>query len=164
MDLDAVRKAPGVIAVLSAEDIPGENNCGPVLHDDPILAVDHVLYLGQPVFAVIAESHELARRAAALARSDDVIRYEPLEAILTPAEAKAAKSFVLPPLHLKRGGTDAKLARAPHPITGTFEVGGQEQFYLEGQIAYAVPKEMNGMLVYSSTQHPSEMQQVVAHM
>ena len=101
MDLDAVRQAPGVIAVLTAEDIPGENNCGPVLHDDPILAVDEVLYLGQPVFAVIAENHELARRAAALAKSDDVIRYEPLEAILTPAEAKASKQFVLPPLHLQ---------------------------------------------------------------
>ena len=164
MDLDAVRKAPGVIAVLTADDIPGENNCGPVLHDDPILAVDEVLYLGQPVFAVIAESHELARRAAALAKSDDVIRYEPLEAILTPAEAKAAKQFVLPPLHLKRGEPDAKIAAAPHRISGTFEVGGQEQFYLEGQIAYAVPKEMDGMLVYSSTQHPSEMQQLVAHM
>ncbi len=68
MDLDAVRKAPGVIAVLSADDIPGENNSGPVLHDDPILAVNEVLYLGQPVFAVIAESNELARRAAALAK------------------------------------------------------------------------------------------------
>ncbi|MFM0736632.1 xanthine dehydrogenase molybdopterin binding subunit [Paraburkholderia xenovorans] len=164
IDLSAVRKAPGVIAVLTAEDIPGENNCGPVLHDDPILAADEVLYLGQPVFAVIAESHELARRAAALAKSDDVIRYEPLAAILTPAEAKAAKQFVLPPLHLTRGEPAAKIAAAPHRISGTFEVGGQEQFYLEGQIAYAVPKEMDGMLVYSSTQHPSEMQQVVAHM
>ncbi|MBW9103628.1 xanthine dehydrogenase molybdopterin binding subunit [Paraburkholderia phenoliruptrix] len=164
MDLDAVRRAPGVIAVLTAEDIPGENNCGPVLHDDPILAVDEVLYLGQPVFAVIAQSHELARRAAALARSDEVIRYEPLEAILTPAQAKAARQFVLPPLHLTRGEPAAKIAGAPHRISGTFEVGGQEQFYLEGQVAYAVPKEMDGMLVYSSTQHPSEMQQVVAHM
>ncbi|MGB8422880.1 xanthine dehydrogenase molybdopterin binding subunit [Paraburkholderia sp.] len=164
LDLDAVRKAPGVIAVLTAEDIPGENNCGPVLHDDPILAVDEVLYLGQPVFAVIAETHELARRAAALAKSDDVVRYESLEVVLTPAEAKANKQYVLPPLHLKRGDPDAKIAAAPHKIHGTFEVGGQEQFYLEGQIAYAVPKEMDGMLVYSSTQHPSEMQQVVAHM
>ena len=164
LDLAAVRKAPGVIAVLSAADIPGENNCGPVLHDDPILADGEVLYLGQPVFAVIAESHELARRAAALAKSDDVVRYEPLEVVLTPAEAKARKQFVLPPLHLKRGEPAAKIAAAPHKIHGTFEVGGQEQFYLEGQIAYAVPKEMDGMLVYSSTQHPSEMQQVVAHM
>ncbi|NVH75564.1 xanthine dehydrogenase molybdopterin binding subunit [Paraburkholderia sp. JPY432] len=164
MDLAAVRNAPGVIAVLSADDIPGENNCGPVLHDDPILADGEVLYLGQPVFAVIAETHELARRAAALAKSDDVIRYGPLDAILTAADAKAAKQFVLPPLHLRRGDPDAKIAAAPHRLAGTFEVGGQEQFYLEGQIAYAVPKEMDGMLVYSSTQHPSEMQQVVAHM
>ncbi|MCC8395099.1 xanthine dehydrogenase molybdopterin binding subunit [Paraburkholderia sp. MMS20-SJTR3] len=164
MDLDAVRNAPGVIAVLTADDIPGENNCGPVLHDDPILADGIVQYLGQPVFAVIAETHELARRAAALAKSDDVVRYEPLEAILTAAQAKAAKQFVLPPLHLRRGDPDAKIAAAPHRLQGTFEVGGQEQFYLEGQIAYALPKEMDGMLVYSSTQHPSEMQQVVAHM
>jgi xanthine dehydrogenase large subunit len=164
LDLAAVRSAPGVIAVLSAADIPGENNCGPVLHDDPILAEDEVLYLGQPVFAVIAESHELARRAAALAKSDDVVRYEPLEVVLTPAEAKARKQFVLPPLHLKRGEPAAKIAAAPHQIKETFEVGGQEQFYLEGQVAYAIPKEMDGMLVYSSTQHPSEMQQVVAHM
>jgi xanthine dehydrogenase large subunit len=164
MDLDAVRHSPGVIAVLTADDIPGENNCGPVLHDDPILADGEVLYLGQPVFAVIAETHELARRAAALAKSDDVIRYEPLDAILTAAEAKAAKQFVLPPLHLRRGDPDAKIAAAPHRLAGTFEVGGQEQFYLEGQVAYALPKEMDGMLVYSSTQHPSEMQQVVAHM
>ncbi|HWT36282.1 MAG TPA: molybdopterin cofactor-binding domain-containing protein, partial [Paraburkholderia sp.] len=164
LDLDAVRAAPGVVAVLTADDIPGENNCGPVLHDDPILADGEVLYLGQPVFIVVAHSHELARRAAALAKSDDVVRYEPLEAVLTAAEAKAKKQYVLPPLHLKRGAPAEKIAQAPHRIAGTFEVGGQEQFYLEGQVAYAVPKEMDGMLVYSSTQHPSEMQHVVAHM
>ncbi|MBN3766763.1 xanthine dehydrogenase molybdopterin binding subunit [Burkholderia sp. Ac-20365] len=164
LDLDAVRAAPGVVAVLTAEDIPGENNCGPVLHDDPILADGEVLYLGQPVFIVIAQSHELARRAASLAKSDDVVRYEPLEAVLTAAEAKAKRQYVLPPLHLKRGAPAEKIAQAPHRIAGTFEVGGQEQFYLEGQVAYAVPKEMDGMLVYSSTQHPSEMQHVVAHM
>jgi xanthine dehydrogenase large subunit len=164
LDLSAVRNAPGVVAVLSADDIPGENNCGPVLHDDPILADGEVLYLGQPVFAVIAESHELARRAAALAKSDDVVRYEPLEVVLTPAEAKAKNQYVLPPLHLTRGEPAAKIAAAPHRIADSFEVGGQEQFYLEGQVAYAIPKEMDGMLVYSSTQHPSEMQQVVAHM
>lgn len=164
LDLSAVRNAPGVVAVLSAADIPGENNCGPVLHDDPILAEDEVLYLGQPVFAVIAESHELARRAAALAKSDDVVRYEPLDVVLTPAEAKSKKQYVLPPLHLRRGEPAAKIADAPHRIQGSFEVGGQEQFYLEGQVAYAIPKEMDSMLVYSSTQHPSEMQQMVAHM
>ncbi|HVE06801.1 MAG TPA: xanthine dehydrogenase molybdopterin binding subunit [Paraburkholderia sp.] len=164
LDLSAVRSAPGVVAVFTAADIPGENNCGPVVHDDPILAEHEVLYLGQPVFVVLATSHELARRAAALAKSDDVVRYEPLEAVLTAIEAKARKQFVLPPLHLTRGDPAAQIAAAPYRLAGSFEVGGQEQFYLEGQVAYAIPREMNGMLVYSSTQHPSEMQQVVAHM
>ncbi len=164
INLDLVLAAPGVIAVFTADDIPGENNCGPVLHDDPILAQGEVHYLGQPVFAVIAETHDLARRAAALAKSEEVVRYEPLEAILTPREAKAKQQFVLPPLHLKRGDPDGKIASATHRLQGEFEVGGQEQFYLEGQIAYAIPKELDGMLVYSSTQHPSEMQHLVAHM
>ncbi len=87
INLDLVLAAPGVIAVFTADDIPGENNCGPVLHDDPILAQDEVHYLGQPVFAVIAQTHDLARRAAALAKSEEVIRYEPLDAILTPRDA-----------------------------------------------------------------------------
>ena len=164
LDLEAVRAAPGVVAALTAADIPGENNCGPVLHDDPILAEGTVSYLGQPVFAVIATSRDLARQAAALAKSGDIVRYEPLEAVLTARAAHDRQQYVLPPLHLVRGDPAARIAAAPHRLTGEFEVGGQEQFYLEGQIAYAVPKEGAGMLVYSSTQHPSEMQQVVAHM
>lgn len=164
LDLAAVRAAPGVVEVLTAADIPGGNDCGPVVHDDPILADGTVLYLGQPVFAVVATSRELARHAAALARSDNVVRYEPLEAVLTAAAARERKQYVLPPLHLTRGAPAAKIAAAPHRLQGEFEVGGQEQFYLEGQIAYAIPKEGAGMLVHSSTQHPSEMQQVVAHM
>lgn len=164
LDLEAVRAAPGVVAALTAADIPGENNCGPVLHDDPILAEGTVSYLGQPVFAVIATSRDLARQAAALAKSGDIVRYEPLEAVLTAQAAHDRQQYVLPPLHLVRGDPAARIAAAPHRLIGEFEVGGQEQFYLEGQIAYAVPKEGAGMLVYSSTQHPSEMQQVVAHM
>jgi xanthine dehydrogenase large subunit len=164
LDLAAVRAAPGVVEVLTAADIPGGNDCGPVVHDDPILADGTVLYLGQPVFAVVATSRELARHAAALAKSDNVVRYEPLEAVLTAAAARERKQYVLPPLHLTRGAPAAKIAAALHRLQGEFEVGGQEQFYLEGQIAYAIPKEGAGMLVYSSTQHPSEMQQVVAHM
>jgi xanthine dehydrogenase large subunit len=164
LDLTAVREAPGVVAVLQAADIPGENNCGPVLHDDPILADDLVQYLGQPVFAVVATSYELARRAAALAKSDDVVRYEPLEPVLTVAEARARRHYVLPPQRLTRGSPGARIAAAPHRLAGEFEVGGQEQFYLEGQAAYAIPTEHNGVHVYSSTQHPSEMQAVVAHM
>ncbi len=164
LDLSRVRAAPGVVDVLTAADIPGENNCGPVLHDDPILAADRVLYYGQPVFAVIADSHELARRAAALARDPEVVRYAPLEAVLSIEEARARQDYVLPPLHLVRGEPQRKIAAAPHRLAGECSVGGQEQFYLEGQVAYAAPREMDGIWLWSSTQHPSEMQQVVAHM
>ncbi|WP_042260961.1 xanthine dehydrogenase molybdopterin binding subunit [Paraburkholderia heleia] len=164
LDLERVRASPGVLAVLTAADIPGENDCGPVVHDDPVLASDVVHYLGQPVFAVIATSHELARRAAALAANEDVVRYAPLEPVLSIEEARTRQHYVLPPLRLVRGAPDAALAAAPHRLAGTFAVGGQEQFYLEGQVAYALPQEQTGMLVYSSTQHPSEMQQVVAHL
>ena len=164
LDLDAVRRAPGVVRVLTAADIPADNNCAPVLHDDPILADGAVLYYGQPVFAVIARTHELARRAAALARHEAVVRYAPLEAVLDPRDARRRRDFVLPPLRLTRGDPLARIAAAPHRLSGEFEVGGQEQFYLEGQIAYALPRENAAMHVWSSTQHPSEMQQVVAHM
>jgi len=164
LDLERVRSSPGVLAVLTAADIPGANDCGPVVHDDPVLAGELVQYLGQPVFAVIATSHELARRAAALAASEDVVRYEPLEPVLTIDEARRRQHYVLPPLRLVRGSPVERIASAPHRLAGTFAVGGQEQFYLEGQVAYALPQEQTGMLVYSSTQHPSEMQQVIAHL
>ncbi|HEY4805773.1 MAG TPA: molybdopterin cofactor-binding domain-containing protein, partial [Paraburkholderia sp.] len=164
LDLERVRSSPGVLAVLTAADIPGANDCGPVVHDDPVLASDVVQYLGQPVFAVIATSHELARRAAALAASEDVVGYEPLEPVLTIDEARKRQHYVLAPLRLVRGSPVERIAAAPHRLAGTFAVGGQEQFYLEGQVAYALPQEQTGMLVYSSTQHPSEMQQVIAHL
>ncbi len=164
LDLDHVRAQPGVIAVFTAQDIPGENDCGPVVHDDPVLADGLVQYLGQPVFAVIATSHDLARRAAALAASDEVVRYEPLEPVLSVADAKARQQYVLPPLRLTRGAPAERIAAAPHRLGGRFEVGGQEQFYLEGQVAYAIPDEQGGLLVHTSTQHPSEMQQVIAHL
>ncbi|TAL89742.1 MAG: xanthine dehydrogenase molybdopterin binding subunit [Candidimonas sp.] len=159
LDLDPVRHAPGVVAVFTAADIPGENNCGPVLHDDPLLADGLVQYIGQPVFAIVAQSQEAARRAARLA----VIQYEELPAILTPQQAKATQSGVLPPMHLKRGDPAQAIAHAPHRLAGTFECKGQEQFYLEGQVSYAVPKEGRGVHVWCSTQHPSEMQALVAH-
>ena len=158
MDLTAVRAASGVVDVLIASDIPGLNDCGPILQDDPILAAGLVQYVGQPIFIVIADSHDQARRAARLA----VIDYDLLPAILTPQAALAAKSFVLPPLRLKRGDFEAAFASAAHQLTGSFQVGGQEQFYLEGQISYAIPGEDRGMLVLCSTQHPSEMQHLVA--
>jgi xanthine dehydrogenase large subunit len=160
VDRERIAAMPGVIAVLVATDIPGANDCGPVVHDDPILADGVVHYLGQPVFAVIAETRDLARRAAAQAKA--ALTIEPLAPILTPVEAHAAKSYVLAPMHLARGDARAAIAAAPHRLADTLEVGGQEQFYLEGQISYAVPREDRGMLVHCSTQHPSEMQHLVA--
>ncbi|GAA4013834.1 xanthine dehydrogenase molybdopterin binding subunit [Actimicrobium antarcticum] len=159
IDLAAVRASAGVVAVFTAADIAGVNDCGPILHDDPVFADGLVQYVGQPLFVVVADTHDNARRAARLAQVD----YTVLPAHLTAASAHAAKSYVLPPMRLQRGDFQRKFAAAPHHATGTLSVGGQEQFYLEGQIAYAIPKENRAMLVLCSTQHPSEMQHVVAH-
>ncbi|MBV8665030.1 MAG: xanthine dehydrogenase molybdopterin binding subunit [Burkholderiaceae bacterium] len=159
IDLEAVKAAPGVVAVLTAADIAGVNDCGPIVHDDPILADGLVQYIGQPIFIVVADTHDNARRAARMAKID----YAELPAILTPQAARQANSLVLPPMRLRRGDFKGAFERAPHSIKGELYVGGQEQFYLEGQISYAIPKEGRGMLVLCSTQHPSEMQHVVAH-
>lgn len=161
VDVERLRAQPGVVAVLTAADIPGLNDCGPILHDDPILADGTLHHLGQPVFAVIAQTRQGARRAASLAR--EVIRCEPLEPVLTVREAHAKQQYVLPPMHLKRGDAQGALAGAPHRLQGSFSVGGQEQFYLEGQVSYAQPVDDGGLKVFCSTQHPSEMQVVVAH-
>ena len=158
MDLTAVRASPGVIDVLVAADIPGANDCGPIIHDDPILADGLVQFVGQPMFAVLADSYDAARRAARKA----TVKYWDLPAVLTPQEAKRQRTYVLPPMHLARGKPEEALARAPRRIAGEWYVGGQEQFYLEGQISYAVPKEDGCMHVWCSTQHPTEMQHVVA--
>ncbi|MDB5812912.1 MAG: xanthine dehydrogenase molybdopterin binding subunit [Rhodocyclales bacterium] len=160
MNLDAVRRAPGVVKVFTAQDIPGRNDCGPVIHDDPVLADGLVQFYGQPMFLVIADSHDAARRAARQA----VVEYEALPAILTAQEAVAAESWVLPPVEVRRGDAETALAGAAHRLQGQVQLGGQEHFYLEGQVAYAMPREQDTMHVFSSTQHPTEMQQVVAHM
>ncbi len=159
IDLSAVKQAAGVVAVFCAQDIPGSNNCGPILHDDPILADGLVQYLGQAIFLVVAQTRSQARAAAKLAQ----ITYQDLPAIFTPEQARAAQAFVLPPMHLQRGDAETALANAAHTLQGQFFVGGQEQFYLEGQIAYALPQEGQTLQVHSSTQHPSEMQQLIAH-
>jgi xanthine dehydrogenase large subunit len=161
LKLDAIRALPGVVAVFTAADFPGPNECGPIVHDDPILADGELRYLGQPVFAVIATTRGAARRAAAQAK--DAIDAEPLPPVLTAREAHAKQQYVLPPMHLARGDASNAIANAPHRLKDTLEVGGQEQFYLEGQISYAIPGEDGRVLVHCSTQHPSEMQHVVAH-
>jgi xanthine dehydrogenase large subunit len=159
LDLAPVRAAPGVVAVFAADDVPGENNYGAAVHDDPIFAPGLVQHVGQPLFAVAAESYQQARRAARRA----VVEYEALPAILDIRAALAAKSYVLPSNGLVRGRPQEALAGAPHRLSGSLSVGGQDHFYLEGQIAAAIPQEDGGMLVHSSTQHPSEVQQIIAH-
>ena len=164
IDVAAIRALPGVVDVFTARDIPGANDCGSLVHDDPILAGeagDTLRYVGQPVFAVIATTREAARRAAAQAKA--VIRAQPLPPILTPQAAHAAQQYVVPPMHLQRGQAQAAIAAAPYRLQAEFDVGGQEQFYLEGQISVALPQEDGGMKLLCSTQHPSEMQHLVAH-
>ena len=161
INLALLRAQPGVLAVVTADDFPGRNDCGPILQDDPILADGTLRHVGQPVFAVIASTRDQARRAAALAKQ--ALTIEPLPAVLSPLDAHARQQYVVPPMHLARGDADAALAAAPHRHQGRFSLGGQEQFYLEGQISYAVPQEDGGLLVHCSTQHPSEMQHLVAH-
>jgi xanthine dehydrogenase large subunit len=159
LDLTPVLAMPGVVAVATAADIPGENNYGGIVKDDPIFAEGLVQYAGQPLFAVAATSFEAARNAALAAK----IEYAPLPAILDIRAALAADSDVIPRQHLVHGTPDAALAAAPRQLSGTVTIGGQDQFYLEGQIAAALPQDDGALLIYSSTQHPTEVQHVVAH-
>lgn len=159
IDYQAVKSSPGVVMVMGAEDIPGVNDCGPIIHDDPILADGLVQYYGQPIFAVVATSFIAARKAVGKA----VIEYEDLPAIIDVREAKRQKSWVLPPARLRRGDAQTALEKSPRRIKGEISVGGQEHFYLEGQISYAAPKEDGCIHLWCSTQHPTEMQHVVAH-
>ncbi len=158
LDVEAVRKAPGVVAVLTAVDIPGVNDCSPILGDDPIFADGIVKFHGQVLFAVAAESLPKARDAAKLAN----VEYEVLEPVLTIADAIQHDSYVLESHVMRRRDSGLTLASAPHRLTGSINTGGQDHFYLEGQAAMAVPQEDNDVLVYSSTQHPSEVQHLIA--
>ncbi|PZQ09819.1 MAG: xanthine dehydrogenase molybdopterin binding subunit, partial [Ancylobacter novellus] len=161
MNLDKVRAAPGVVAVLTAADIAGANDISPTgNHDDPIFVADEVMFHGQPLFAVIAESRLQARHAAARAE----IGYEALPHHLAPLAARdAGMDYVTEPLRLRRGEPETAMAQAPRRCAGRFEIGGQDHFYLEGQIALAIPGEDDEMTIFVSTQHPSEVQHMVAH-
>ena len=157
--LDAVRAAPGVREVLLAADIPGDNNFGAIVADDPILVEEFALYAGHPLFAVAADTVDQARKAVRLADTD----YESLPAILDPIAAIENESFVLPSEELTRGDPDSAIANAAHRLQGRMSCGGQDQFYLEGHIAMCCPQEDGALLIYSSTQHPDEVQSIVAH-
>ncbi len=153
------RAMPGVVGVVLSQDIVGDPMLAAFAGDEPVFAIDTVQHVGQVIGLVVARSVMQARRAARKV----VLDIETLPAILTIKDALQAKSYVLPPVFVNRGNAEAALKKASHTLTGTLEVGGQEHFYLEGQIAYAVPHEQNQWSIYSSTQHPGEVQHWVAH-
>ena len=161
LDLSAVRAAPGVIGVLTAADIPGANDISPTgRNDEPVFPTDLIEFHGQPLFAVVAESRDAARRAAELAQME----VEDLPHALDPLQAQAAGyPHITDPLKLERGDVATGFAEAPHRITGRLNVGGQDHMYLEGQISFAIPGEDDDVVVHCSTQHPSEAQHMVAH-
>ncbi|MFN7225425.1 MAG: xanthine dehydrogenase molybdopterin binding subunit [Paracoccaceae bacterium] len=160
LDLSSVRAAPGVVAVYGPQDFPDMPDCSPSAHDEPLLSMGEVHYLGMPLFLVAADSHLAARRAARLAQ----VSYDPLPALLTVDDALAANSrFEDGPVIWSKGDAARAIDAAPHRVEGKFEVGGQEHFYLEGQVAAVLPLEGGDLLVHSSTQHPSEIQHKVAH-
>ncbi len=158
LDLDRVRAFPGVHAVITAKDIPGKNDISPANADEPVFAAERVEFHGQPVFAVIAATRDGARRAATLA----VIEIEREPPDVTVDQGLASGATVLPDYAFVGGDPEGVIAGATHRLAGSLRIGGQEHFYLEGQIALAVPGEDQDMLVTSSTQHPSEVQHIVA--
>ena len=159
VDARAALAMPGVVDVVLARDIPGDPVLAAFAGDEPVFASETVQHVGQVIGLVLARTVMQARRAARKVE----LTLEPLPAILTVAAALQEKSYVLPPVFVRRGDAQAALASAPHHLDGTLEAGGQEHFYLEGQIAYVLPQEQNQWVVYSSTQHPGEVQHWVAH-
>ena len=160
LDLAGAAASPGVVAVLGPADIPGRNDVAPVGQNEPLFAFDSVDYAGQPLAMVVAGTLDEARAAAELA----VIDIEASPPVLDVQTALANKAYVQAPSTLLRGDPDAALKSAPHTLTAEFEVGGQEHFYLEGQIAFAFPGEDGDLVVHSSTQHPTEVQHICARL
>jgi xanthine dehydrogenase large subunit len=159
VDVGEALKAQGVKGVVLAADIPGDPILATFVHDEPIFARDTVEFVGQVVGVVVADTVMQARRAARKVK----LEIEALPAIVDVREAVKAQSFVLPPVTVRRGEPEQGIARAPHKLSGSLDVGGQEHFYLEGQVGYALPLEQDNWWIYSSTQHPGEVQHWVAH-
>ena len=158
MCLAPVRAAPGVVDVITADDVPGKLDIGPVYPGDPLLVAGEIEFRGQPLFAVLATSHELARRAVGHAE----IEYEEMEPVLDLERAIADEFYVRPPHRMQRGNAVAVLGEAARRFHGELRVGGQEHFYLEGQTSLAIPEEEGGMTIHTSTQNPTEAQKLVA--
>jgi xanthine dehydrogenase large subunit len=159
VDVALAMAMPGVVDVVLARDIPGDPMLAAFAGDEPVFAMGTVQFIGQVVGVVVAKTVMQARKAACKVQ----LHIEALPPILTVKQALDAKSYVLPPVHVRRGEPETALKASAHRLQGTLEVGGQEHFYLEGQIAYALPQEQNQWLIHSSTQHPGEVQHWVAH-
>ncbi|MDB5859180.1 MAG: putative xanthine dehydrogenase large subunit [Ramlibacter sp.] len=159
VDASAALKMPGVRDIVLAADVPGDPILATFIHDEPVFARDTVEFLGQVVGVVVADTVMQARRAARKVK----LNIEALPAIIDVREALKAQSFVLPPVTVRRGEPEQGIAKAAHKLSGALEVGGQEHFYLEGQVGYALPLEQDQWWIYSSTQHPGEVQHWVAH-
>ncbi|MFP5445953.1 MAG: molybdopterin cofactor-binding domain-containing protein, partial [Betaproteobacteria bacterium] len=159
VDASAALALPGVRGVVLSSDVPGDKLLAAFAHDEPVFAVDTVQHIGQVIGLVVADSVMQARRAVRAVKLD----IAPLPAVLSVHEALKAESYVLPPVFVRRGDAATGLSQSAHRLQGAFEVGGQEHFYLEGQIAYALPLEQKQWWIYSSTQHPGEVQHWVAH-
>lgn len=160
IDLKEVWRSKGVISVVSSSDIPGRNDVGPVFDGDPIFPKTKVEFYGQPLFAVAATSVELARKAVLKAK----VYYKQLKPITTIKEALSKNKLISSVRKIKKGDPSKKIIKSKNYLKGNFTTGSQEHFYLEGQVAFAIPKEDNNLIVYSSTQHPSETQQIIAKM
>ncbi|MCZ4280270.1 xanthine dehydrogenase molybdopterin binding subunit [Kiloniella laminariae] len=160
LDLEVVRSAPGVVAVLTAADIPGLNDCSPSFGGDPILADDRIEFHGQVIFAVVAQSHIEARKAAKLARIE-IVAETPM---VTAEDGMARDASVLPTYEFNRGTPAETIKASPLSISDSFRIGGQEHFYLEGQVSLAIPQDQGEILVHTSTQHPTEIQHLIAKM
>ncbi|MBD9517265.1 xanthine dehydrogenase molybdopterin binding subunit [Pseudomonas sp. PDM22] len=158
LDVSPCYQFPGVAIAITKDDVPGQLDIGPVVAGDPLLADGKVEYVGQMVIAVAADSLETARKAAMAA----IIEYEDLEPVLDVVEALRKKHFVLDSHQHKIGDSEGQLATAPNRIQGTLHIGGQEHFYLETQISSVMPTEDGGVIVYTSTQNPTEVQKLVA--
>lgn len=159
IDLTEVFNAPGVIDVITSQDVPGHIDIAPVFDGDPVLADGEIKFHGQAVFAVLADSVMSARRAVKLAK----VSVNTSKPTLTVAAAKQQSSFVRPSHSMQIGqATETVLGQCKHVLEASLSVGGQEHMYLEGQVSMAIPEEEDRMFIYTSSQHPSEVQKLVA--
>ena len=160
IDVAKARSLPGVVDIMTAEDIPGKNDIAPLASGEPLLADKMIEYAGQPLAVIAARNQDEARTAAKLFELD----VEPLKPVLTISQAMEQQSFLVPPMTIERGDVGRALAAAPERARGTISVGGQEHFYLEGQVAVAIPGEDRDLTIYSATQNPTEVQHICSRL